>query len=166
MRNNDLLSGTRRSRAFTTAEAKDIWADILDDTSTLTHHHRQSSARSTPSKLDRPVFRPRPVSEALTESDLPSEPQWLRQDHISVKDQAPEAGKRVPSFGRTYQDNSFNGVRGSSLPAAGGERNRDKQRQGNRSSKTQLQRPQEALGGWWKMKWWTDGKGKDKDNAK
>ena len=142
-------------------EANDIWADILDSTPTPTHHHRQTSARSTPSKFDRPTLRPRPISEALTESDILSKPQQLEQD-ITLEDQLSKVGKRASSFGRKYQDSSFNGLRRSSMPIVDTERDRDRLRQRSRSSNVQLVHPQEALGGWWKMKWWRDGKRKGK----
>ena len=160
MRNNELLSGTRRSRAFTFAEANDIWADILDNTPTPTHHHRKCSTRSTPSKFDQPTCRPRPVSEALTESDIPSKAQPPGQDFN--EDRLSKDGKRASSFGHKHRDNSFNGVRRSSIPIVDSERNRDRPRQRSRSGKLQPKQPQEALGGWWKMKWWRNGEGKGK----
>ena len=163
-RNNDFLSGRRRSRAFTATEANDIWSDILDNTSTPVHHHRQSSARSTPSKLDRPVFRPRPMSAAPTESGVLPRTTRVEQDGADTEDQPLKSGKRASSFGRTYRNSSLSAARRSSIPLVGndGEYERPRQRIRGSNAQPRQQQQQGALGGWWKMRWWKDGKGKGK----
>ena len=85
-------------------------------------------------------------------------PEILRTDQGDAHggDQPLNLRKRASSFGRNYRDNSLSTSRRSSMPIL--ERDRDRERRRQRS-KAQSRGPQEALGGWWKMKWWRDGKG-------
>ncbi|MCJ1311224.1 hypothetical protein MMC25_004895 [Agyrium rufum] len=172
LRQNEILSSTRRARTHTVSEVNEIWNELEDESPIPTNvpspwlSNRRSSLRNIPS---------RPGSAALIENDVPSSQAVSRNETaMQSSDSLASNGEGRSIMGRTYRDR-----RRSSMPfertndisagqddrphSASRTRRPGRRKSANERGQNQKdEQQQDALGGWWKMRRWFNRRDSDK----